>query len=117
MLYKSLGMSQEELLVDLYGIRSQDVFDYSYWLTTTPANYKVIKKYGLLMKPRDLNIVFDIPGEDIFLYDMREKTDKAPKNFKYKELAYHIGCVNTKELVRYSIYNAFTRLLKRLRDN
>ena len=32
-------------------------------------NYKVIKSYALDLRPHELNILWEIPGEDIFLYD------------------------------------------------
>ena len=114
-LYDCLGVSKDDLLVDLYGVREKDVSEYSYWLTSIPANYKVVRSFGLLMRPRDLNVLLNVSGEDIYLYDLDEKTNSFPKSFRYKEIKYHIGDVNTKELFKYSIKNAFERFAYKIR--
>lgn len=109
MLYQYLFLPKEELLVDLYGVQESEIDKYSYWLSTKPAKFQIIKSFGLEMKPRDLNIIFDVPGDEIFLYDLSKSTTIIAHDFRYKEMVYHIGSVNTKSLFYFSIYNVCRR--------
>lgn len=67
-LYKTLGLGEEELCVDLQGGNNNQL-NKKYWLTTEVKNYKIIKSYGLNYRPIEENIILENPGEDIFLYD------------------------------------------------
>jgi hypothetical protein len=61
-----------ELCVDLYGVQKRNYRLYDYVLTPVLLNRKIIKKYGLLMRPAELNIQEEVAGEGIFLYQMNE---------------------------------------------
>lgn len=65
-----------ELEVDLYGnkaIKSSA----RYLLSNKRLNKKIIKKYGLQLRPHEMNILLDIPGNDLFLYDLKvDDTEK-----------------------------------------
>lgn len=62
------------LVVDLYGSKKIKS-EYQYLLTSKKLNFKIIKSYGLKLKPPELNIFHDIKGEDIFLYNTNVKRD------------------------------------------
>lgn len=71
--FESLTLSDkfnlENFEVDLYGVK-----EYSnhtrYVLTRKALPNKVIKSWGLSLRPIEANVYMDIPGEDIFLYDL-----------------------------------------------
>ena len=70
-IYKWLNINQEEIVIDLYGYNERILK--KYLLTTRLLPFPVIKKYALAMRPIELNIKYDISGEDIFLYDTSMK--------------------------------------------
>ena len=74
-LAEALGFALDDICLDLYGIRPNE-FNKKYYLTVKRLPYKVVKSFGLYMRPQELNVFENIPGNDIFLYDT---TEKAPK--------------------------------------
>ncbi len=76
------GIEADKTIVDLYGTKPvpdiAKVLSAGYVLTPACLPFKVIKSYGRLMRPLDANIVHNIGGEDIYLYDMSQKA-LAPK--------------------------------------
>lgn len=68
----------KELIVDYYGIKNiTDKKDYL--LTTRVLNYKILKTWGLSLKPYEQNIIFNISGNDLFLYDLAKDGNKKIK--------------------------------------
>jgi len=63
--------------VDLYAMK-KNLSDYDLAITTQLLDYKIIRTFGYVSRPLEMNIVDDIEGEGIFLYDMR-----APEKHKY----------------------------------
>lgn len=59
------------LEVDLYGNKPLEI-ESKYLLSSKRLCKKVLKKYGLQLRPQEMNVFFDIPGNDLFLYDMEE---------------------------------------------
>ena len=80
---KYLNCKDEELCVDLYGTKNNRQ-EKRYWLTKTQAPYEVVKQYGLCMRPHEINIIFDIEGADIFLYDTTKSGNITSKS-KWKQ--------------------------------
>lgn len=100
-----LNLSREDVCLDLYGVRPNDR-KCKYYLTVRRLPFKVEKSYGLYMRPQELNVIEDIPGNDIFLYDTSE-CGKKPKggglsnrliyylhgfSYKYIPLAFWANC-------------------------
>lgn len=73
-----LGVSIQDICLDLYGVRPND-FNKRYYLTVKRLPYKVVKSFGLVMRPQELNVIEDIQGNSIFLYDTTQK-DKKPRS-------------------------------------
>lgn len=63
-----LGVSSEDICIDLYGLKN-NLENKRYWLTTHKRDYHIIKSFGLDYKPIDLNVINNIQGHYIFLYD------------------------------------------------
>lgn len=74
-LAEALGYNLDEICLDLYGIRPNE-FNKRFYLTVRRLPYKVVKSFGLYMRPQELNVFENIPGDGVFLYDT---TEKAPK--------------------------------------
>ena len=88
-----LGIPREEICLDLYGVRPND-FNKRYYLTVKRLPFKVIKSYGLFMRPQELNVIEDIPGNDIFLYDTYEKGSKPKGGSKAGRIIYYLHGFN-----------------------
>lgn len=69
-LSEKLGLKNDDIVIDLYGMRKKH--KKKYLLTMKNENYKIIKKYGLQMRPHEMNIIFNIEGDNIKLYDTTE---------------------------------------------
>lgn len=70
-LSEACHVKNEELLVDLYGMRYGKVKK-RYLLSSKKLDYAILKSWGNKLRPHELNIMYDIEGKDFFLYDMEE---------------------------------------------
>lgn len=107
-----LGIDEGDLCTDLYG-RKKNKENRKYWLTSAIADYKIVKSFALELKPHELNITFDIPGSDIFLYDTHCRAKNPCKAFSVgiNRTLYHMKEVPSKSLLQLLAY----RLLRRLK--
>lgn len=80
----------EELCVDIYGEKDNRQ-GRRYWLTRKIAGYKIIHSYGLRLKPAEQNIFNEIPGTDMFLYDVSESSSNRLKQspFGFEQYLYN----------------------------
>lgn len=85
-----------------------------YLITTNVLNYKIIKSYGMRMRPWETNVINDIKGDDIFVYDMNYYDSKIyilrnnsiiSKKYKYlfkvnslREISYIYICLIKEKL-------------------
>ena len=109
-LYKHLDISKDNLCIDLYG-NNHNYYSKQYWLTTLYKPYKVIKSYGLYLRPHELNIINNIEGNDIFLYDTYITSNTIRKqgtNIAF--LDYHIKEYSNKILI-YISFIRYKRLI------
>lgn len=63
-----LKINPDDLCVDIYG-EKQNRENKRFWLTRQVCDYKIISQFGLNLKPIELNILQNVRGSDIFLYD------------------------------------------------
>lgn len=73
-IYEWLGMSADELCIDYYGDNGNQK-KCRFWLSRLLMPYKVVKSFGLLIRPYELNIKHSISGNDLFLYDTEEAAE------------------------------------------
>ena len=105
-LYQELRVPKDKLCVDFYGCK-QNSMKYKYWLTTNICDYKIIKRYALEQKPYEFNIINNIEGIDLFLYDteVREKNiynnlkSKIKRKISYIEYLYNMRIRNFVKLI------------------
>lgn len=81
---------KEQICSDFYNTKelSNIKENYQYLLTCKKMNYRVIKKYKLEMYPYEQNIINNIEGQDIFLYNLHKKEKNKYKSNKIKNLIY-----------------------------
>lgn len=87
----ALNIPLEDICLDLYGVRPNE-YNRRYYLSVKKLPFKVVKSFGLYMRPHELNVIEQIPGNDIFLYDTAI-SDKAPNggSFTNRMLYYQHG--------------------------
>jgi len=83
-----LGYKKEDLVIDLYGYREE--FNSRYILSSQILDYKILKCFAKSLKPIDSNIVFEIEGHDIFLYDSSIAVKNEFSKNIYKDVIYQI---------------------------
>lgn len=69
----------DEITIDYYGLKT---FPYitRYLLSTRNLNYKIKQSWSLALKPYELNILYDLEGNDIFLYDLKSRGKDIENN-------------------------------------
>ena len=73
-IYTWLNLKETDICIDFYGDKGNRE-KRRFWLTRQQQPYKVIKSYGLRMKPYEMNIKYNIKGNDLFLYDTQTHRD------------------------------------------
>lgn len=92
---KIFKVDVNEMCIDINGCKHIPK-NKRYLLTCIQYPFPIIKSYGMQLKPIDANIDFDIPGNDIFLYDLEnvdrlqpyKKHPKRIKRMKYEAGGY-----------------------------
>jgi len=87
-LFNLIGFEKNEVAIDLYGYKIN--FDKRYLLSSQILDYKVLKSFGKSLKPIDGNVVFEIEGNDIFLYDRNIEEQNTFNKNTYNEIIYQV---------------------------
>lgn len=74
-----LNLAEEDLCVDFWGT-NMNKMGKRYILTPFLLPHRVVRSFALKLRPIELNILYNIEGNGIFLYDTRNK-----KNIKIKK--------------------------------
>ncbi|RNC88697.1 MAG: glycosyltransferase [Allomuricauda sp.] len=93
-LAEKLQIPKQDLCLDLQAYKNVDTLDGErFLLTTQHLNFRILKKMACSLKPIDANVLQDLEGEDIFLYDLHirepntfirsNKSRMLTYNFKY----------------------------------
>jgi len=96
-LFEILGVPREDTCVDLYGNRDNK-YGKRYYLSVNPQPFKVIKSYGLWMRPLEMNIINGLGGNDIFLYDTTVTANKPKWGGMTRRVMYYQRGFNSKLL-------------------
>lgn len=92
----------EDVCIDLYAYRRLEFINSRYLLSTRKLDKKIIKAYALDMRPQEMNVLFDVEGRDIFLYDM--DVDETNKVYKKKgRIFYDMAGVRPREAMFYAL--------------
>ncbi len=83
----------EKVLMDLNGSHSK-YFGAHYLLSTRYLPYAIVKTYGLRMRPQEVNFREEIPGEDIFLYDLTKPVKKQKHGINPNVVRYDVRAVS-----------------------
>lgn len=110
-LYKKLNMIQEQLTIDIYGTKRGKKCT-RYILTCENLNYRIIKSFDLVLRPQELNIMENLSGKKIFLYD--KSIEETNTNTVKCELDnYYYSNISRRKMLLL-IYNKIIIKLKKL---
>lgn len=98
-LAEHLDVPKKDLCVDLYGYKNiGDFLSHRYILTSQNLNYKIIKQFGCSLKPVDANIIEQIDGDDLYLYDVTIKeNNRFTADKSYRRLIYNFKFITIHE--------------------
>ena len=98
---KYLGLDDKDLCVDFYGDKKNEQKQ-KYWLSPYVLPYKVIDKFALNLEPMEVNIVYGIKGNDLFLYDTTIPVNvKSTDKLTLHQFTYHFKNVDYRKVIRY----------------
>jgi hypothetical protein len=103
---------KKKVCIDYFGVR--DGFKgYDYALSSRVLPYKCIKSYGLEMRPVELNVYFDINGNDLYLYDCSTKI-KTRKNRQhhFNLVKYEVKDLSWQDSLFYFLWYWYGRIIK-----
>lgn len=95
-LTQHIDLNNKNCCVDLYAFKPIPS-NVRYLLTTKKLSFTIIKSFGKSLKPVDLNIIFNVPGKDIFLYDLSKPHKNKFFNNRYNELTYNYKIITFKD--------------------
>ncbi len=106
----ALNMESQDVCVDLYG-EKQNRLKCRYWLTLSRQRYKVVKTFALQLKPMDQNVIDDIDGNEIILYDTSVEESQKGRDLKTEFYRY---IYNKRRNIREDLYILSTEIIKRI---
>lgn len=99
-LYNTLNIDSKELCLDLYGTNPN--FKHKrYCLSIKNLPFKISKSYAYNFRPPELNVKFDIPGNDLKLYDTSVPAKKCKGYIDYYTIEYFLHGFNRRLLRLY----------------
>jgi hypothetical protein len=114
-LSKFLNLDSNSLTSDLYGYK--ELYDKEFLITNKILNYKIVSSFGRKLKPIESNIIFKIPGNDIFLYDLKKEEKNSNSVSKINKIYYNIKYIslNDTRMIYFRLLKAkYIRVLKRI---
>lgn len=100
-LERYIGIDKCDLCVDLWGTRPLN--QKRYLLSTDYKPYKIVKSYQLSLRPIELSIIFDLPGEGIYLYDTSIRARTKRFNGRFNRYNYSIRTRESRKMLMFSI--------------
>lgn len=101
-----------KICIDLSG-RKTPTKNYDYFLSTQKLPFKILKSFALRVRPIEENIFYNINGEGIFLYDIREPqtvTKKEQRRQKYELQKYYYPTLQYREVLNYMVFETTKRI-------
>lgn len=102
----------DDLCIDIYG-EKQNRQKRRFWLTRKICNYAIVRSFGLKLKPFEQNIINNISGHDIFLYDTTLYADNPYKtnqlSFDRYLYNYYPGIRKLAEMLKTLLLQRFSR--------
>lgn len=76
----------KECVIDLYGIKKVSS-ETRYLVTRKVLPFKVVRSWGLQLRPHELNLIYNCCGKDLYLYDLSIQ-EKNKKNKSHEQVLF-----------------------------
>lgn len=112
----TLGFKEDELTVDLYNQKNNEK---RYLLTSKQLNFEIVKSFGLKLVPHELNVILNIKGNDIFLYNTNlTSSNRKGKHHNLTQFIYDYKIESKRKLMLkagvYFYFKAFRSRISKL---
>lgn len=94
----------DETEIDLYGYKP--VGRKRYLLSTKSYPYKIIKSFARRLRPLEANVIDDLVGDEIFLYDT-DTVGATPENKDAEKILYNYRALNAKKMMKVLSFRVF----------
>ena len=84
---KHLGIAEEDLCVDLFSCKPDCLYKH-YLLSNRQLPFATIKSYALQLRPIEMNIICQRPGDELWLYDTTVAAQPPKRPDRYLAYAY-----------------------------
>jgi len=109
---EAMNINDSELCVDLYGEKEESLYR-KYLITMKKEDFKILKSYNLELRPHEMNILLEIPGNEIFLYDTSIKMKNGSvKDFEILKYYYDLKIVNYILMIKVLLNKVKTKIFK-----
>lgn len=112
-IYNILGIPQNDLCLDIYGFNDR-IRGQRYLLSTRELPYKVVRSFGLEMRPIEANIFHGIEGNGIYLYDTSVSSKGATGNYTKYLTNYFLKGFDFKSMAKETLRILFAKIQRRL---
>lgn len=102
-----------KLTVDYYGTK-KDYSNTKYLLSTNDMDYKVVKKWSLSLKPYELNVIYNIEGEGLYLYDINKVDKNKRKSIEINRIKYELPGITKEKGLKIALYEYRNAIKRRL---
>lgn len=105
-----LNIPTNQLKIDLNGYRKNE-FDKIFIATTNIYDFKIIDSFSRKLKPIENNIIFNLKGQEIFIYDSSIKQKNPNTKNEINEIIYSIKYISLLDSYKLFIYSLKIRTL------
>lgn len=114
------GISGKEICMDLNCMK-KSANGCKYIISNSELPYKKICSFGLAYKPIEMNVIQNLPGNEIFMYEKDDGSDifRQPKKKKYQykmkfsRLRYEFADMSYRVAINYTLNEIFMRIKER----
>lgn len=118
---KQILKTDKQVVSDFYGEKNIDSINKDcYLLSTKPYSYEIIKNFDLVMYPYEQNIINEIEGNKLFLYDLSKENTIKKSKMKNENLMMYCYKINNlsrndiKILIKYCFKDLLSRLKRKI---
>ena len=108
------NIKESDICIDLYALPKRKYGNKRYVLTTRMMQYQIMECYDFNLRPHEVNVLLDMHGNGIFLYDTSTKK-KNKKRQTGKRIEYDFAGVRGPEALIYGWCHCWKVLFKCLR--
>lgn len=121
--FESIGLKEiiekrwnKRVCIDYYGLHNT-YKEHDICFSSSLLPYKVIESYGLEMKPPELNYIYNIVGNDLYLYDLSENVKrKKDRRHHYHLIRYDVKELHWIDACFYTIYEWYKKIRKKFKE-